>query len=209
METLKGIFSEKINKQSIYDNVIEKAQGKKKLWLKYSAIPICMVVLLGTMLLPNLEPLKEENIFVNEVSEIDAALLDIDIKWADEVNAIAFAALDSLEIPEDLTEQDFGEAYSRNGKSGEYDILAWYSYVYQNSTGERWISIDFSDKQQPARCYVFEGGKPSQIYDTEIMIYKYEDAYIAEFEKEGIYYGIETSGIEEKELMEFISSIVR
>lgn len=214
METMKGIFEKNINRELIYEAVIEKSQkkGRPKKVMKYAlAAAFAAILAITPVLMGRGEDggAEGDNIIINKADQMGAYKLDLDIREGEYAGETEFSILDGIQIPKDLTVRSKAELYSRDSKTGEYDRLAWYSYDCSSAKGDRRIGINFSYDEPPARCYIFEGGKTSLISGTEAMIYRHEDSYIAEFKKDGVYYSIETSAIEEEELIKLIESAVK
>jgi len=219
MQTIKGIFNEKINEKAIYDAVISRAEYKKarKPVMRYALVPACIAILCGVLIFNDAEsnePLKDNhnNIIVNEyaqdISAGERLKIDAEIKYAGEVDAIGYVDLMDIKVPEELSNIQVSDAYTKDDKTGVYNIFAWHNYTYTNEQNNKWITMNFSDKDRPARCYTFEGGQMSNINGIEVGIYKYESAFIALFEYNDVYYDIETEGISEGALVEMISSII-
>lgn len=135
-----------------------------------------------------------------EVRKIDAQVINVDLRFAIE------ATLPS----------DFEENYSvvgihvKGDNSKKYDVLQNYEFRYKNKAETRTITlgVGFKDKK-PIRDYHFlEVAKKSKIGEVELEITQYEDSYLVIFSYKDVNYDIETNGITQEELVEFLTSLI-
>ena len=82
---------------------------------------------------------------------------------------------------------------------------------YFSEDYKRDIRVAFSKENKPLRDYHFsdEVTKKSKVLDREMVFYRYEDIYFVEFVYEEFNFDIEASGIDLKELVTFIESIIK
>ena len=71
------------------------------------------------------------------------------------------------------------------------------------------ITIAYSESNTPIRDYFIDDGKSSIIKNTNLVISKYNTMYIVTFKYNDIYFDIETSNIEENELIDLLESIIK
>lgn len=116
-----------------------------------------------------------------------------------------------VSIPNDLDKVSKYIWYFRDDKlHEEYSILGNYEIIYSNDS-DRSIDVKYSKDNKPVRDYYFsdEGSKITKINGVEMKIYKFENIYFSEFKYNGYYFDIETSNIKEKELVDFLVSIIK
>lgn len=217
-ETIKDIFDEKINKNMIHKNVIEKVDNNRQfkvlpiLSLSFVAFLImCCLFLVNnrSQLLKTKAPtLNNKNIVINKLNNMSLFKIDAHVQIVNGLYIPDLEVLESLNIPERLDKMNSAKIYTRNSKTGDYNILANYEFSYFNDGN--WINIALSDTNKPVRDYYFEEvGISSTINNIELIIYKYNDAYMTEFIYKGYNFDIETSGITEEELISLLESLIK
>lgn len=221
-EIFKKMYSEKINKEKIFNNVlkqIEEKNIKKNNMLKLAIIPVCLIVVIcGVLVFSNNKSenlyLKNNNdIIINKINNLGETKLDANIKEipTNGVYIPWIEVLSGVNIPNDLDKFNGYGIYTRKDASSEYDILNCYVYDYFNLDSNRNIKISFSDKNKPIRDYYFseEGAKKSNINNYELIIYQYRESYFTEFKYEDYNFDIETRNISEREFIMFLKSILK
>lgn len=159
------------------------------------------------------EALKTE-IHINKIDEkvltdyaIDAQMRKIDAQ--ESVVDLRFAI--EAKLPKDFEENySVVGVYTKGEKSKQYDVLQYYSFYYKNKEDTRNITlrIGFKDKV-PLRDYLFmDVVKKSKIGEVELEITQYEDSYLVIFSYKDVNYDIETNGITQDELVEFLTSLI-
>ena len=125
-----------------------------------------------------------------------------------------FSFMESIIVPEDYQFDYANEVYTRkDNKTDIYDILYEYDFNYRKDASNR-IEIAFSEVGVPLRDYIIGGQdkKISKIADVELVIGEmdglYGKLYTATFELEGVYFDIETVGLEQGQLVELLESII-
>ena len=232
-EKLKNAIEQDINPKDYYTEIINQGEKgekmKKNNILKWSLVPICLVVVISGVLflnyqndnktiLKNKPYIDEKNnvtLNINEVNnkkggtyKIDA---DVKIVTNNDVNFPLTYKSGIVDFTKDLDKTSKYIFYFRNDKeSKEYNILGYYEIIYDNGD-DRSIKVSYSKDNKPARDYHFseEGSKTTTINGVELKIYKYEDIYFTEFKFNDYYFDIETSKITEQELSDFLLSIMK
>ena len=138
---------------------------------------------------------------------IDAQTRKIDAKEYMEDLKFAIEA----KLPDDF-EENFSAVgiYIKGENSKKYDVLQNYEIRYKNKSETRTIilGIGFKDRK-PIRDYYFADVKKiSKIGEVELKITQYEDSYLAIFSYKDMNYDIETRGITQEELVEFLTSLI-
>lgn len=215
-KTIKDIFDEKIDKDIIRKNVLKKIDNKgdfKKLPILKCALGAILIMCCLFVVNNNNQLLKTKapslngnnNIIINKLNNMSQFKIDAEVQI---VNIPDLEVLESLNIPKRLDKMNGAKIYTRNGKTGDYNIFANYEFSYFND--DNWITIALSDTNKPVRDYYFESvGSSSTINNINLIIYKYQDAYLTEFVYKGYNFDIETSGITEEELISLLESLIR
>ena len=226
-QIIKKVFDEEFDSNKMRQQILlsYEKKGKNNMFkiLKY-AIPVCVITMIcGVLVLGNhsslMKPsLKEKNydndIIVNKVGNLGVARLDADMKTIPS-NGIGILwpniLKDGITIPKDLDKDAAYAVFTREDKTGEYDILNCYVYEYYKEDSTRSVRMSFSDNNKPIRDYYFseEGSKKSSINHHELTIYQYEEVYFTEFKYEGYHFDIETSNITFEEFISLLISIIK
>lgn len=236
-EKLKNAIEQDINPTNNYNEIIKKIERERKMkiennLLKWSLIPICLVVIVisGIIFLnykndnnnlfenkPYID--KENNVIlnINDMSKMDMTKLDADVKTVSGVNIpYPFKVNDNQNeewfiIPSDLTKTKNYIVYTKNDKdSNEYNTVANYIMLITNDN-ERNIEVKYSKEQEPIRDYYFseEDSKITTINGIDLKIYKYGKSFYTIFSYNGYNFDIETSNITEQEFSDYLVSILR
>lgn len=209
-KTIKEIFDEKINKNKIYDNVLLNIGRKKRMNLFKVIVPTCIVTLICSILvLNNNKNLQNKQIVINKIENVIGNRVKIDgiIEKLDKDNKLEI--LNNIYIPSDIDKESLEAIYIKGENSHNYDNLYQYTYYYYSLDNERWISINFSNKNKPFRDYQFNDGKDSIINNFNLKIYQYENLYMTQFSYKGYNFDIETSAITEDELISLLETILK
>ena len=125
-----------------------------------------------------------------------------------------FSFMDNIVVPDDYEFDYANEVYTRkDNQTDVYDILYEYHFNYRKDASNK-IEIAFSEVGAPLRDYMIGGKneKISKIGDTELVIGEmdglYGKLYTATFELEGVYFDIETVGLEQWQLVKLLESII-
>ncbi len=230
---IKSIDSD-FNKNLNYNEITKKMQKgtnivMKKNILKWSLAPICLIVVISSILVvnfkdnnilsPNTSYEGKENfptLYINNLDKAGMARFDVDVKEIvfNGVNIPWLEILkDGITIPKDLDKFNGYSIYTRKDKTGEYDVLNCYVYNYSNNNDDDYknIRIAFSNTNKPIRDYLFsdENSKETIINDVKLTIFKYNTIYFAEFNYKGYNFDIETNNITEQELSTLLLSIIK
>lgn len=218
VKTIKDIFDERIDKDIIRKNVLKKIDNKRdfkklfilKLSLGAILIMCCLFIVNNNQLLKTKVPTLNDNnnIIINKLNNMSQFKIDADVQIINGLYIPDLEVLQNLNIPKRLDKMNGAKIYTRNGKTGDYNIFANYEFSYFND--DNWISIALSDTNKPVRDYYFEEvGTSSTINNINLIIYKYQDAYLTEFIYKGYNFDIETSGITEEELISLLESLIK
>lgn len=229
-KTIKEVFESEFDINKNYKKIITKIEGEKNMKfnniLKYSLMPVCLLILFGYVMLFNNKPnnilttVNGNNIVINQQNYKDNSYKSYaDIKMSkDDTIFTMYSVKNQLNIPNNLELTDSFCIYVKdyNGSSKEeymnikeYNKLSGCNLIYSN--GVKSINIALAKGHAPLRDYEFnnENLNSSKINDVETIIVKYENYYWATFSNNNIYYDIETSDINITELVDLITSLIK
>ena len=225
---INKVFDQEFDIDTMRNQILLKKKEKEKnsrfKVLKY-VIPACMIgIISGLLLFNNTESklssdYKEEQkyknyIVVNKLDSLGATRLDADIKQmsTDKVTIPWLKNLtERINIPSDLDKSNTYAIYTRKDQNSDYNNLNCHVYNYFNEDSYKNIRIAFSEVKKPIRDYHFseESAKKSNINNTELFIYQYENIYFTEFKYKDYNFDIETNDISIEELKLLLESILR
>ena len=235
-EKLKKAIEQDINPTNNYNEIIKKIEKEGKMkkennLLKWSLVPICLIVIISGIIFLNYK--KDNNnslenkpytdkdnntiLNINDLSKVGMTTLDTDVKTVSGVNIpYPFKVNENQNeewfiIPTDLTQTKQYIVYTKKDKdSKEYDVVANYIMLITDGN-ERSIEVKYSEKQEPLRDYYFseEDSKITTINNIDLKIYKYENSFYTTFSYNGYYFDIETSNITTQEFSDYLVSILR
>lgn len=192
------MYKKAIEEISIEDKVAEIKS--KENYANFSELP---------QMYKNNEDLKIE-INVNKLDELVMTSLDADIKEL-EMNKLPkkFEFINNIAIPEEYKLESKYNVYTReNAKIQEYNVLHDYVFNYRKDSMNR-IVIAFSEIDKPLRdYYIKDENKISKIGDTELIIFQYEEMFIASFNCQDTNFDVETTGITIDELVSLLQSMI-
>ena len=235
-EKLKKVIEQDINPINNYNKIIKKIEKEGKMkkennLLKWSLVPICLIVIISGIIFLNYKndnnDLLEDKTYIdkdnnitlniNDLSKVGMTKLDADVKTISGINIpYPFKVNDNQNekwfiIPTDLTQTKQYIVYTKKGKdSKEYDVVANYIMLITDDN-ERSIEVKYSEEQEPLRDYYFseEDSKITTINNIDLKIYKYENSFYTTFSYNGYYFDIETSNITEQEFSNYLVSILK
>lgn len=232
-EKLKIAIEQDINSKSYYNEIISQIgecekMKKKNYLLKWSLLPICLIVVISSILLLKYQNdktiLKNKSykdnynnitLNINEINNRNGGIykIDADVKVVtnNDINFPLPYKNGVVNIPKDLDKTNMYIFYFRENKeSKDYNIIGNYEIIYSNDF-DRSINVKYSKDHKPVRDYYFneEGSRITTINGIELKIYKFENIYFTEFKFNGYNFDIETSNITEQELSNFLLSILK
>lgn len=232
-ENMKKIIMNNYDKEKNY-KIIAKKIGNKKEKInvyKYSAIPVCMIVLIFLVCIfnsnhNNLKSIDEKdininhfntshgenNIIINDISSREETY-DMDFKIQNGVYIPYFEVLSNLNIPSDFDSiEDMRALWVKsNPNSNNYDILNNYELHLRNTKNNREFIISFSDKYKIARCvnpFAYDYPK-STINGVELLIVKGRNYYVSAFSYNGYNFDIEGIDVTEEEFINLLESLLK
>lgn len=212
---IKNIISEKINKEDIRNNIVNKESINMK-YLKYGIYACTLILVIGLFVFNDYKTnnIKIENYGKNSFS----------INELDEVSSCKFDAI-SKDVDEKMLEEEFGfyknlvnfdllKGYSVEGlyvkdKNGKYNKLN--NYLISTYIDDRSINIAFSKDSEPLRDYLFDdnGDKYTTINGNFIKIYNYNNSYMTLFTYKDVNFDIETTNVDINEFKNILELIVK
>ena len=221
---LQEEMRKEFNQRKNYDEILSKMEGESTMKIvkwRYVLIPVTMVIILLAGVIgmnikrPNEIPTNPNlkiALSINQLKELGNTSLDADVKIIS-IKKLPeeFQFMNQLKLLNELKLKNAYTVYTKdNIKNKEYTILHDYVFSYTSSDNKKSIQIAFSKIEKPLRDYFFNDiGKESEIGDTKLMISQYNNMYIATFEKDSIYFDIETEGITQEELVDLLISIIQ
>lgn len=93
----------------------------------------------------------------------------------------------------------------------EFDLLHDYSFFYvEEENEEKSVKITLSFVEKPLRDYFFASiGELSQVKGEDVTISQYEGRYIINFSKEGKFIDIETNGLNQNEMIQWVEEVIK
>lgn len=222
-EIIKTMFDKQLNREEIKNNIILE-KNKTKPSIKWIPVPIVISLVLCLFLFPHddassgSDPIKISKnpiqINVNQVHHYASKKINAILEEEKEPESAYNELFSNLYIPNDLNEIHYYRLFKKNminHKQDKNHLIIHYEYCYKNNNSERSVYIAFSKENKPWRDYHFSSSdnQISYINDTDVMIYQYENTYMAEFVYKDINFDIETNDITLEELGELLQSIVR
>lgn len=226
---------EKVRRNCISQGNPKNIRSRKISINRLAFVAVCLAIVLGgTAIFVNLANVKDNptvrkelasctksdrtiNIVINDITEVisnDMDLKKIDAHIKDgKIAGWNFNFLSRIKIPEELNETAYYEIYTRpNTDTDDYSILHDYGVAYTCTSSEntaKQVILHFSKEFKPVRDYLF-GGEPklSNIGNTTLEIYRYENSYMTIFTYDGLNFDIEAQGITEDEFVEILVSII-
>lgn len=135
-----------------------------------------------------------------QTRKVDAKECMVDLRFAIEAK-----------LPDDFEENSSVVGiYVKGEDPKKYEVLQNYEFRYKNKSETRTITLGLGFKdRKPIRDYYFADVKKiSKIGDVELKITQYKDSYLAIFSYKDMNYDIETKGITQDELVEFLTSLI-
>lgn len=212
-------------------------KNRKNKKIVYGVLGSCAMLILGigiiTTQLPfgkNDETLLQAKVEKDDLSkEKETLKTEININKLDEKALVDYAIdaqmrkIDAKESTVDLSfdieaklPKDFEEncsvvgIYVKGENPKKYDVLQNYEFRYKNKAETRTITLGIGFKERkPMRDYYFaDVKKVSKIGEVELKITQYENSYLVIFSDKDVNYDIETRGITQDELVEFLTSLI-
>ena len=198
-------FNKYINKDENLKIIKERMNKKDMKYLKYSLIPICLILIISLFLIiynnkPDIFDDTKE-IYINELDNMNLTSLDSNIRVENNYMVETYDELLNIVIPDDLNKMNGSAIFLSDGTLN--------NYIVEYFNGDRRITIAYSESNTPIRDYFIDDGKSSIIKNTNLVISKYNTIYIVTFKYNDIYFDIETSNIEENELIDLLESIIK
>lgn len=212
---IKNIISEKINKEDIRNNIVNK-RGIDMKCFKYGVCTCALVFMVGVFIFDSnkVNNIKTEsygnNSFnINKLDDVASHKLDAVSRKVDEKKLV-----NEFYFYKDLLKSDILKNYNVEGiyikdSKDEYNKLN--NYLISTYKEDKSINIAFSKDSEPLRDYFFgdNGDKYNTINGKNIKIYSYENSYMTVFSYKGVNFAIETSNIEIDEFKKVLELIVK
>lgn len=215
---IKNIISEKINKEDIRNNIVNKRSNDIK-YLRYGLCTCALVLMVGVFIFngnkTNDMKIESSNNYnkgsynINDLGGVASRKFDAISKNVDEKNL-----KNEFSFYEELVKYDLLKDYNVEGlyikdNNGKYNILN--NYIVSSYKEDKSVMIAFSKDNEPLRDYFFDdkGDKYTTINGENIKIYSYENSYIAVFSYNGVNFDIETSNVDINEFKNILELIIK
>ncbi len=223
-KTIKSMFNEKIDKEEIYNNVLNHKKRKK---LKSTSIVVATLIIICSIVFLNyhskksstIQSLQDESMInINIVTDIcsNCSLSAEPSLYTQELASIVdydSKINEDEELLKDINISDDLKLTSKLAVDNLYDDIKSfpiYELVYKNIGKKRKVKILYSkDKYIIENYKLVDVSNTSKINNTELLIYNYKNTYRAIFTIDNIYYRIESENITEEEFMTLLKSIIK
>ena len=235
----KNLYSKKINKDDNYKLILKRIENKhnKSIMWKRILVPICSLILVFGLISINVnqksdsfksseqiqDTYRDYELYINNNTNTnnvtsyfssddiydDANSKKVDVNYEELIQSTDYSFLLDLEIPNDLNNSQYKEVYVKENKNSGYNLLQNYEFSYQNNS-DRNIVISVSDKYENTKNESSENNiKISKIKDIEVIIYQEESLYKVIFTYNNMNFNIITNNIDEEELINLLTSIIK
>lgn len=204
---IKNIISEKINKEDIRNNIVNKGVNDKK-YLRYGLCTCALVLMVGVFIF-NGNNYNNGSFSINELDSVASHTFDAISKNVDEKNLkYEFSFYEKL-VNSNLLEDYKVEGIYIKDSNQKYNKLN--NYVISSNKEDKSIMIAFSKDNEPLRDYFFDdkGDKYTTINCENIKIYSYKNSYIAVFSYNGVNFDIETSNADINDFKIILELIIK
>lgn len=212
---IKNIISEKINKEDIKNNIVNKRSIDMK-YLKYGVCTCTLVLMIGVFAFGGnkVNDIKTENygknsFNINELDSIASRTLDAESRKVNEKNLESEFSFYNDLVSSDLLKDYRVEGIYIKDSNDKYNKLN--NYLVSTYTENKSINIAFSKDNEPLRDYFFDdkGDKYTTINGENIKIYSYKNSYIAVFSYNGVNFDIETSNADINDFKSILELIIK
>lgn len=212
---IKNIISEKINKEDIKNNIVNKRSIDMK-YLKYGVCTCALVLMIGVFAFSGnkvndikTESYSKNNFSINELDSVASHKLDAESREVNEQDLES-----DFSFYKDLVLSDLLKGYKVEGiyikdSYDKYNKLN--NYLVSTYTENNSIKIAFSKDCEPLRDYFFDdnGEKYTTINGEDIKIYNYGNSYMTVFSYNGVNFDIETSNMDINEFVNILKLIIK
>ena len=222
---LKNVINEYFDKERNY-NEIQNRLNNSNNYMKYVLSMSCLIIVVIMVLLSrnNVQLKKEINIDsnneikINDYNVTNSSISNYvntnnsNISNYSNVNIPYFEVLNNLNLPNDFDIKYEGKARVKvlDKKDKDYGKINNYEFLFRNSKNSRNIIIGISDENEPiSSININDNSSKSIINNVELIIYKYNNRYIVKFSYKDYNFIIETTDIDENELINLLKSIIK
>ena len=222
---LKNVIDEYFDKERNY-NKIQNRLNNSNNYMKYVLSMSCLIIVVIIVLFSrnNVQLKKEINIDsnneikINDYNVTNSSISNYvntnnsNISNYSNVNIPYFEVLNNLNLPNDFDIKYEGKARVKvlDKKDKDYGKINNYEFLFRNSKNSRNIIIGISDENEPiSSININDNSSKSIINNVELIIYKYNNRYIVKFSYKDYNFIIETTDIDENELINLLKSIIK
>ncbi len=212
---IKNIISEKINKEDIKNNIVNKRSIDMK-YLKYGVCTCALILMIGVFAFSGnkvndikTESYSKNNFSINELDSIASRTLDAESREVNEKDLESDFSFYKDLVLSDLLKDYRVEGIYIKDSNDKYNKLN--NYLVSTYTENNSIKIAFSKDCEPLRDYFFDdnGEKYTTINGEDIKIYNYGNSYMTVFSYNGVNFDIETSNMDINEFVNILKLIIK
>lgn len=178
-----------------------------KKYLKYGTIPV--VIVLGVLII-SFSGEEERNIYnedgfvFNQVESYQNVSYDNDIQVVQSPCDCIWGDYAGFQLPKDVVlKSDYGFSI------GDEEVIHDYVFEFAGTENRR-VTIAYSSISEPFRDYFIESdAEVSNIDGTEVILYQYQNMFIAYFYYNQKYYDIEAVDLTMEEFITLINGIIK
>lgn len=210
----KKVYQENINKESNYEQIISKLNNhnkSKRVNLKIAYACLILIFITYLLFISN-----KKNIYQKNYEEDIIKINIVDTKFSEEKNNrydgqddlkdynTNQEKFDDIFLPKDFKKENITKKIYVNDKHFNN-----YETLFESIDGKRLIIISYSKENKPLNFYRLENQESSRINGNELIIYSYNEKYIAEFTYKKMNYLVETEKLSEIEFIKLLKSIIK
>lgn len=215
---IKNIISEKINKDDIRNNIVNKRSTDMK-YLKYGMCTCVLVLMIGVFIFNGnkANDIKIES--SNNYNKGSFNINDLDVVATNKIDAVS-KKVDEKELEKEF---DFYKKLVNSKELKDYTVEGLYikddngkynklnNYLISTYIEDKSINIAFSKNSEPLRDYYFDdnGEKYTTINGENIKIYSYKNSYMSVFSYKGVKFDVEISNVDINEFRNILELIIK
>ncbi len=204
-EKLKKIIAKDINPNDYYNDLVKKIKKKEINRIgKYILIPTCLLIFISGYLLIKSNITPNNNILLESSSyNFNNSSLKVVENNNDLMIPFPFKENANIIIPTDLVQSKTYIVFTKDN-----DI---YSYILKYFNNDKSINVAYAKDYEPMKEYYYseEVFKIKKINNIALKIYNDDINYYIEFNYNNYNFSITTTNINEKELNNFLKSILK
>lgn len=208
-KTIKEIINNKINKDEIYDKIINH-KDKKIVNYRLALTSFVLIILVSVYFikLSNKSNIYNSIIINKEEISIDEIKNNNDFNLSTYSTTSAMKTKFNLSIPSNLINKKVYRVYAKKDKES-LSYFHEYNIIYFDKDENSYIKIAFSKEYEPFTDDLsnYSIDESISILNNETLLYKYNEYYSLKFNYHNYNYYINSKNISKSDLMKLIYSI--